>query len=211
MNTQLLFPTPLWTQKDCGVDRQPIIDFVHYVQKEDPDGRHASNAGGWQSWDFVDHVMLDNPLKPLRDKILECAYYAADQWGFQQYSLKILNLWINVNKKGHFNHMHTHAGSILSGVYYLRIPSCCCGNVTFHQDFNQGMMKESWGCAANFSRYEDMNEIEHDEYPAEDTMLLFPSWLPHSVSASSSGDERISISFNIAAFSDHYHEVYPTR
>ena len=112
MKTNLLFPTPLWINEECGVERQPIIDFVHYVQQEDPDGRRATNAGGWQSWDFIDSVMINNPLKPLRDKILECAYYAADEWGFQKYSLKILNLWLNVNKKGHFNHLHTHAGSL---------------------------------------------------------------------------------------------------
>ena len=43
----------------------------------------------------------------------------------------------------------------------------------------------------------------HDEknyeeiYPQENMMLMFPSWLEHSVEPSKSKEERISISFNI--------------
>jgi uncharacterized protein (TIGR02466 family) len=211
MKTELLFPTPIWIDEKCGVEKQPLLEFVNYVRTEDPKGRRATNVGGWQSNDFIDDVMLNNPLKDLRNKILQNAYYAADQWGFQYYSLKVLNLWININKSGDSNLLHTHAGSIMSGVYYLNVPPCCSGSITFMQRFDEGCMKESWGCAANFNRSDPMNRIDHDIYPDEDSMILFPAWLPHSVSASASEDERISLSFNIVAFSDHYHEIYPSR
>lgn len=211
MKTTLLFPTPYWHDQECGVDREKLLEFVNYVKSEDLQGRRATNDGGWQSWDFIDSVMVDNPLRQLRDKILERAYRACDDWGFQDYTLKILNLWINVNKRGNSNLLHTHAGSILSGVYYLKVPECCCGNLTFYQPFHENCLKESWGCDANFNRYKDMNETEHDVYPEEDSMLLFPAWLSHSVSASSTDDERISLSFNITAFSNQYNEIYPGR
>lgn len=210
MKTELLFPTPLWTFEKCGVDRDKLLEFVNFVKSEDPEGRKITNVGGWQSWDFIDSVMLENPLRELRDTILNRAYAAADEWGLQQYSLKILNLWINVNTKGSSNLLHTHSGSLISGVYYLKVPPCCSGPITFHQRFEEQCLKEAWGTAHNFNPVGN-NKVEHDYYPEDDTMLLFPSWLPHSVSASASDDERISISFNITAYSNFYHEIYPSR
>jgi hypothetical protein len=32
---------------------------------------------------------------------------------------------------------------------------------------------------------------------SDGTLLMFPSWLPHSVDASSSDETRISVSFNV--------------
>ena len=56
-----------------------------------------------------------------------------------------------------------------------------------------------------------MNETEHDVFPEEDLLVIFPSWLQHAVSASAGDGDRISISFNITAFSNHYHEIYPSK
>lgn len=211
MKTKLLFPTPVWIQDECGIDLNKLTEFCYFVEKEDPEGRHATNDGGWQSHDFVDSVMKDNPLSEIRQKIYELAYAACDQWGYQYYSLKMTNLWININRKGHSNLMHTHPGCILSGVYYAKVPECCAGALSFVRDFREQHLKESWGNAANFSKWdEDMNMDEYDVYPEADKMVLFPSWMPHVVSRSSSDGDRVSLSFNILAFSNHYNEIYPT-
>ena len=55
--------------------------------------------------------------------------------------------------------------------------------------------------------------MEYYVQPKENLMILFPSWLMHSVDASASDDDRISLSFNIHIFSDYYrdNEVYPKR
>lgn len=212
MKTELLFPTPIWIEEDCGVDRDKLKEFVQFVKTEDPKGRNATNYGGWQSHDFIDNVMKDNPLKDLRDKIYELAYYACDDWGFNQYTLKITNLWLNVNGRGHYNNLHTHAGAVMSGVYYLQVPSCCSGHLNLHNRFEDMHMKESWGCDANFDKFEKpYNYTDHYIDPKDDMMVLFPSWLAHSVSKSASDKERISISFNIIPFSDFYREIYPSR
>ena len=53
--------------------------------------------------------------------------------------------------------------------------------------------------------------IEHYITPKENSLVLFPAWLQHSVDASASDDDRISISFNMFIFSDFYrdNEIYP--
>ena len=100
MKTELIFPTPVWKFDNVGVDRDSLTNFVYYVREEDPQGRKQSNNGGWQSQDFIDSVMDENPLKPIRDAIMERAYAAADEFGFNDYSLKMINRWSNINKKG---------------------------------------------------------------------------------------------------------------
>ena len=50
--TKLLFPTPRWEDDNCGLDTKEIQDFCYLVEKEDPQGRKATNYGGWQSNEF---------------------------------------------------------------------------------------------------------------------------------------------------------------
>ena len=99
--TELLFPTPIWTDDDVGLDLKPIQDFSYEVREHDPDGRQATNDGGWQSNEFKFDVLPDTPFKYLYYSIMDHAYEACDQWGFMNYSLKLSNLWININAKGH--------------------------------------------------------------------------------------------------------------
>lgn len=211
IDTNLIFPTPIWVEDSVGLDRDNLLTFVDRVRSEDPQGRVISNNGGWQSHDFTDEVMQNNPLSELRAKILQMAYYCADEFGFVDYTLRVVNLWMNVNKRGNNNHVHTHPGSILSGVYYLSVPDCCSGTLNFLRDYQYQMMKESWGMGNNVKQDSTLNENIVTFSPQNDYMVMFPSWLLHSVSKSASDGERISISFNIQVFSNFYHEVYPSR
>ena len=213
MKTTLLFPTPLWEIPKVGVEKQPLLDFVKYVREEDPNGRVSSNEGGWQSWDFEEQVCDTNPLKDIKDAIIRHAYAVCDEWAFKDYILKMTNLWINVNKRGDNNVVHTHPGAVLSGAYYLDVPDCCSGNITFMNTFDKIHMKEAWGCNANFNRahHNEYNDDEYDVYPQDDTLLFFPAYLMHRVHKSSSDEERISISFNISAYSRHYYGIYPSE
>ena len=68
--TKLLFPTPIWEDDDCGLDTKEIQDFCYLVEKEDPQGRKATNYGGWQSNEFRPEVLPDTPLKSLYYSLL---------------------------------------------------------------------------------------------------------------------------------------------
>ena len=213
MRTERLFPTPIWIDDDCGIDPKEIEEFAYIVEKEDPKGVQASNYGGYQSDSFRD-TFIPDPLSKLYQRLMANAYESADSFGFSNYTLKLSNLWMNINRKSNYNLLHTHAGCIMSGVYYAKVPECCSGDLKFVRDLNHQCLKEYWGCNENFDRYEhDYNYMEYYIQPKENLMILFPSWLMHSVDASSSDDDRISLSFNINIFSDFYrdHEVYPQR
>ena len=195
------------------MEKQPLLDFIRFVENEDPNGRVSSNEGGWQSHDFIAAICDINPLKEVKDKILLFAYECADAYGFKDYVLRITNLWINVNRKGNSNVLHTHPGGILSGAYYVDLPSCCHGPLSLLKPFDMIHIKESWGCNMNFDRAHenDYNDDEYDYYPKEDSCVIFPANLMHRVHQNSSDEDRISISFNIATYSTHYNELYPSE
>ena len=121
------------------------------------------------------------------------------------------NMWININGRGAYNHTHIHGGSIFSGVFYVKVPSCCCGELKFLRPLEYQAMKEYWGCDENFDRYDKPhNYLDFFIPPENNKLVMFPSWMQHSVDANASDHDRISISFNIFIFSEHYiNEVYP--
>ena len=212
MKTELLFPTPIWVEDNCDIELDPIAEFAYKVREEDTEGRRSSNAGGgWQSHDFRPDWIPNTPLKPVHDRIMLMAYGCADDFGFNDYRLSMSNMWININGRGAYNHMHIHGGSMFSGVFYVKVPSCCCGELKFLRPLEYQAMKEYWGCNENFDRYDkDYNNLDHFIPPENNKLVMFPSWMQHSVDANASDHDRISISFNIFIFSEHYiNEVYP--
>ena len=214
LTTELLFPTPIWIFEDCPIDNKVIIDFIHKVKEEDPQGMKKSNEGGWQSNNFVPPYIDKTPFKDLHKQIVHNTYTAGDNYGFNDYTIRLGNLWCNINTKGNSNAVHTHSGSMFAGVYYAEVPNCCSGELKFHRPFSEQCLKEYWGCDENFDRYEKQhNFTEWYVQPRPGLMVIFPSWLMHSVDKSNTELERISLSFNMHIFSDYYREdeVYPKK
>jgi len=102
--------------------------------------------------------------------------------------------WINVNRPGDHNRLHCHPGSFLSATYYVRVPDDMkAGNIIF---------RDPRGPAV--AMYETPNielpwvgdGVGVPFKPATGLLLLFPSWLEHSVEPFEGTGERISIAFN---------------
>ena len=85
--------------------------------------------------------------------------------------------WGAVYRKGEETIKHTHWGNLWSWCYYLKVPS---DSPPF--------------------RFEDIGEgktASFDIYPQEDDLIMFPSWISHSVPVSQSDEERIMVAGNI--------------
>jgi uncharacterized protein (TIGR02466 family) len=87
--------------------------------------------------------------------------------------------------------MHTHPNNFLSGAYYVQTREGA-DTINFHDPRSQTAIVRP-----------PVTELTADNTDqvvvkvADGTLLVFPAWLPHSVDGNASGDERISISFNI--------------
>lgn len=89
--------------------------------------------------------------------------------------------WATVNKQGIGHDAHEHIDSLLSGVYYPKVPA----------NAGQLMFQDPRGTRWPFNR--NVFYIQ----PEEGDIILFPSWLMHTVLPTEGGDARVSIAFNV--------------
>jgi uncharacterized protein (TIGR02466 family) len=106
-------------------------------------------------------------------------------------AFELTGLWANMNPKGTAHPIHSHPNNFLSGVYYVRTREGA-DTVNFHDPRSQtGIIRPP---------VTELTAENTDQVVAkvsDGTLLMFPSWLPHSVDASGSDETRISVSFNI--------------
>ena len=194
-----LFATPLFVA-DLDLNISNLEHFCEKTQKKDI-GRIASNSGGYQS----NNLSLDkSPLSPLIKEIETNANVFAQQFLNKKVIQKIDSIWMNTNSYKDSNRVHSHPGSSISGVYYVKAPSNA-GNIIFqHPAFETlgyyyNSMSALPGEVNEPEEYNQFNTSSVSSPVAENTLYLFPSWLMHYVESNmNKTEERISISFNIS-------------
>ncbi len=188
----LFFSTPVWT---CIVPNYQninvsILEYIYELKSKDPKGLKRSNFKGWHSnnfdlnepkpKEFVNSIQT--PLKELFNDM---------EWDLFKQKIKITSMWSIVNTKEAFNGRHIHGNNHISAAYYVKAPEKC-GNIVFYDPrsapaFNHPIIKKP----------NKLNSDSHSIKPKEGLLVLFPSYLHHSVEVNQSNDERIVISFNI--------------
>ena len=105
---------------------------------------------------------------------------------FEASKIKHLNSWVNYSLKYNYQNQHQHMPAKVSGVYYIKSNEKD-GNLRIHSPIKHLPDLEK---AKNLSS----NIIEY--VPKSGKIILFPSWVEHSVRPNMTEDTRISISFN---------------
>ncbi|HEV8312743.1 MAG TPA: 2OG-Fe(II) oxygenase family protein [Burkholderiaceae bacterium] len=104
---------------------------------------------------------------------------------------EITGCWATVLAPGAAHKLHSHPNNFLSGVYYLRT-SPGADTINFHDPRKQTAVIRPPVLALSAE-----NTDQVVVQVSDGTLLMFPSYLEHSVDATSSDDERISVSFNL--------------
>jgi uncharacterized protein (TIGR02466 family) len=106
-------------------------------------------------------------------------------------AFEITGCWATVLARGAAHKPHSHPNNYLSGVYYVRTHPGA-DTINFHDPRNQaGVIRPP---------VVELTAENTDQVVirvTNGTLLLFPSYLEHSVDANASEEERVSISFNI--------------
>ena len=188
------FPHPIFQYKLDNYENhnKEYSQYIYDLQKEDSKGQKLSNVNGWHS-PFFDLSSRETVGYKFLMKIQP---YIADVfksygWVFNPQKVKCSGMWAIINKKGNFNTEHIHPNSNLSGAYYVSAPKNC-GKFKVVNPHSISRDK--------FPPRENPNELNRlvAEHEIEDgDLLIFPSYLPHSVLPNQSDDDRIVISFNI--------------
>jgi uncharacterized protein (TIGR02466 family) len=186
-NRQLIFPTPLYVSYIEG-DLSKYIELL-YRDRDSGEGKDGYRKHHWKSHDDY----AERPeWKELSDIILNEVNEAMDDYGLIRDEMFINNMWAQIANHNNNHDIHTHPNSYWSGILYLQTPFLC-GQTIFHRDMGEmGLMQPEL-------HSNDWNNGRWIITPEAGKMILFPSWLPHSVPQgheTSEGD-RITISFTV--------------
>ena len=112
--------------------------------------------------------------------------------------LTVDGLWVNFQKKAEFNPIHFHNPSILSFVFWLKVPYAHADEVANYCPSRC----EEVGCF-NFHFLSTLGELKKFTFPVDETwegkFILFPGALNHSINPFYTSDGiRISVAGNIA-------------
>lgn len=186
---QGLFPTPLWT-----VDLQPAArvrlntklktEIERIVEPRPP----VPVGGNWQT---PQDLHMRPAFAEFVDFVDKTAQGVVRYLQIDQYPIAITGCWANINPPGSYHPMHHHPNNYLSGVYYVAVPAAN-SNILFQDPRGQASM-----IAPKPRQYTHMTANGAVIPCKEGRLLMFPSWLKHTVPPNEGQAERISISFNL--------------
>lgn len=176
------------------VDENSLERYAKNIISNDT-GRVRSNIGGYQSNDLE----LNDNILFLFNEIENHLHKTAQNIGFKR-KLRLNNFWLNVNNHKDHNIVHRHPRSLMSGVFYIKVPENS-GGIKFMNP--NGALIDSYLSYFHFQTGKDYSptSLLASEWiitPEKNDLILFPSWLEHWVEPNNSNEERISISFNYA-------------
>jgi len=105
--------------------------------------------------------------------------------------VEITGCWANINSAGASHAVHSHPNNFLSGVYYVQTQAGA-DTINFHDPRSQTSI-----IRPPVTELTAHNTDQVVMRVSNGTLLLFPAYLCHSVSANESDQPRISISFNL--------------
>ena len=188
----LTFATPIWTSiipKHAEINEK-MFRYIKSLQKKDRSGINRSNLLGWHSKNF--DLELDKPrffvnsISPQLNSVL------TDMgWDIKKQEVKITGMWAIINKKNSSNAMHIHSNNYISAAYYIKAPKNC-GDIVFYDPRFAATYRYP-----KISKTNKLNSNIVSFQPKEGMLVLFPSYLQHSVNVNKTDEERIVISFNI--------------
>ena len=188
MQIQPIFPTPVgFLQMDKALNKK-ILEFIKIKQLKfikNPAGNSISSDVY-----ILDNDELSDIKKVLTDSVNE--YFKEIVNPGKDIKLYITTSWINLNKNGESHHLHKHPNSIVSAILY--IDTCEGDTISFikeHQDLF-GNFKYTGTHATMWYSAECFGSV------VVNTLIMFPSTLPHQVNPrpNTCTGTRISLAFN---------------
>jgi len=181
-----LFPTFVWKTELAPHVWEPLNDRIGRVLTAlAPELKHGE---AWQSHHglhelaefsgFLDHV--NNATSAVLEFL---------KIGYRE--VEVTACWATINAPGRGHSKHAHPNSFLSGAYYVQTPSGA-DTINFHDPRAQTAI-----IRPPVTELVAANADQAVMSVTDGTLLLFPSWLEHSVDVNTSLRVRISVSFNI--------------
>ena len=193
----LFFSTPIWASKIEGYEKtnKDMYEYIANLQTKDPKGVSKSNFKGWHSKNFD---MKDKSPNNFIEAIKKNINIALNDmgWDLSTQSVKIKGVWAIINEKDAWNQKHHHSNSDLSAAYYVAAHENC-GDIVFYDPRPAPVHNHPSSKTPN-----SLNATVNSIKPEPGMLVLFPSYLEHSVNPNLSNEKRIVISFNLTLEKD---------
>jgi len=187
-----MFPSLVWKLQLAAARRRAIDDAVLPVLGE----LRPAVLGPGLGWQSEQTLHQRTELQPLLDCIDQAVQGVLRFLRIGYDAIEITGCWATVLASGAAHRVHSHPNNFLSGVYYLRTHPGA-DTINFHDPRPQtGIIRPPVVALTAENTDQVVVRVQ------DGTLLLFPSYLQHSVDATNCAAERISISFNLM-FSDY--------
>jgi len=193
MAFQTLFPTIIYDEV-LDIDNAALLNCCYEVRKEDSKGLKgpgfSSKGVTNNSWRSDSTVNSRPEFKFLVDAIQKRIDLYHYHLGFKG-SQSIVAMWINMNGQYSYNTSHTHPATSLAGAFYVKVPEEVA-NINFYTPL---VAYAHTNPRSFVDKPSEKNSIIHSVAPKEKQLILFPSWLQHTVDMNQLDEDRISIAF----------------
>ena len=196
LKADLWFPSIVFAGSNDEINRTALKNIALAWRNKEPELAGNSNEGGWHSRSIENVDLLPPDIRdPLTQMVVEldkAIEYCRTSAGFPP--LEMQNFWMNVNGPGAYHTLHNHQDAMLSGVFYIDVPTDNMGDLQFYRgDEAQYYIPD------NLSTYNTITSTMATYPPKPGMVVIFPSWVKHAVKQNRSDAERIAISFNYGA------------
>ena len=189
-----LFATPVFQfkVKDHEKLNSNLSKYIYDLYENDKDGIQRSNVNGWHSKNFkvekdsAPHNFIQSIHGYIKEVMVE-----GFGWKYSPEKVGITEIWAIINKKNTFNQTHNHPNTYLSAAYYVKAPNDC-GDIQFHEPNEVKKFRHPV-----IEKKNELNSSGFSVKAEEGNLLVFPSYLYHSVGKNLSSEDRIVISFNV--------------
>jgi len=194
----LIFQLDVENAEDLNKD---LLRSIYEEKEKDVNGISRSNVkelGGWHSNNFLHRSPafsgLVKQINSATKRISKELSYSLD------HVLRIGSMWSIINPPGSLNIAHVHPGALWSGVYYVQAPKNA-GNIEFIEPRTVHLMHQPKYMPNEKRPRECWTKVNYK--PKEGRMIIFPSWLYHSVRPNNAEEtgpkgDRVIVSFNVS-------------
>jgi uncharacterized protein (TIGR02466 family) len=188
-----LFPTPLLVNK-IPENLSNVLSWFY----EQPLLEKDIDTNNFGERSKNSYILNEPECIELSNYILNLTKKLGNVLGYDYETYKFSQSWISVKLPGQQHHYHTHPNSIISGVFYFGKSTQETPAIKFHKNLSVGSHTNSIH-AKKINNLDDPNYVK-DEFDVNfepGLLILFPSYLHHSVPINKSNEPRYSMAFNI--------------
>ena len=187
-----LFPTPVYITM-IPVKLSSVIPFL---DSQDMKTKSDETNYGRRSKDS--YVLHKPECNGLRNFILDSVQDFSDNTLLYTYnSYKISQSWVSHKEPGQHHTMHTHPNSLISGVFYYGPVEEFTPDIKFHKTTGAVGQSTIMPKTKADKRLSQSAQTEFSVNFEPGLLVLFPSWLHHSVPQNITDSVRCSLAFNV--------------